>query len=140
MDRISETKPKDAVGILVFTKDDDVLVAVVMQRNGDAWSYFGGEKQEGEPDIVAAQRWMRAQLGIDLPTEALVPFARTQDSHGRCGFFATALSDRPPASIWALSQVGKYSSEMALDVPVMIEMAKLALTFPDDIFFTVDMK
>jgi hypothetical protein len=135
----TEGLPKETVGILVFSKFNDALASVALRDNGQAWTYYGGDKLEGEPSILAAQRWLRELLSLDVSTDDLIPFARTSDSVGACTLFAVGLEGNVPACQWALSQLPKYLSEMALDVPVMIEMAKLALTFPDEIFFTAEM-
>jgi len=141
MDRITiEEKPRDTVGIVVFSKLNDVLQSVALRDNGEAWTYYGGDKREGEPGALAAQRWLRDLLNLDVSADELVAFARTSDSVGTCTLFAIGLEGNVPACQWALSQLPKYLSEMALDVPVMIEMAKLALTFPNDIFFTAEMR
>jgi hypothetical protein len=140
MDITIEEKYRDTVGIVIFSKLNDVLTSVAMRDNGDAWTYFGGDKREGEPGPLAAQRHLRELLNIDVSADDLVAFARTSDSVGTCTLFSIALDGNVPACQWALSQLPKYLSEMALDVPVMIEMAKLALMFPNDIFFTAEMR
>lgn len=137
----SEAPLKDTVGILIFSKrGDGTLYSIALQNNTQTWTYFGGDKLEGEPDIVAAQRWVRDSLGMEVSTDDLVPFARTTDVFGRCAFFALGYSGHIPGPNFALSQVANQAADMAMDVPVLIEMAKLALMFPDDIFFTAEMR
>jgi len=136
---IDNEEPRDTVGILIFSVRDGVPHSVALRDNGEAWTYFGGSKRENEPSILAAQRWLRELLNIDVSDNELIPFARTKDSVGTCTLFAIGLEGVVPACQWALSQLPKYLSEMALDVPAMIEMAKLALMFPAQIFFTATM-